>query len=84
MLATTISRSILVAAIIRFKAATALPTVDAEKIYPEVIPGPGLPSLAELNLTSAQLYNMPIPTRWAQPSGNGDLIVGAINKNYNG
>lgn len=26
------------------------------KVYPEVIPGPGLPSLAELNLTSAQLY----------------------------
>jgi hypothetical protein len=30
--------------------------------YPEVIPGPGLPSLASLNLTSAQLYEMPFPT----------------------
>lgn len=29
--------------------------------YPEVIPGPGLPSLAELGLTSAQLYNMGMP-----------------------
>ncbi|KAH8892415.1 hypothetical protein GQ53DRAFT_646571 [Thozetella sp. PMI_491] len=27
------------------------------ELYPEVIPGPGLPSLAELNLTSAELYN---------------------------
>ncbi len=31
------------------------------KVYPEVIPGPGLPSLAELNLTSAQLYEMGPP-----------------------
>lgn len=29
--------------------------------YPEVVPGPGLPSLAELGLTSAELYNMGIP-----------------------
>ncbi|KAF2120053.1 hypothetical protein BDV96DRAFT_485620 [Lophiotrema nucula] len=29
--------------------------------YPEVIPGPGLPSLESLNLTSSKLYNMPIP-----------------------
>jgi hypothetical protein len=33
----------------------------APKVYPEVIPGPGLPSLAELGLTSAQLYEMPVP-----------------------
>jgi hypothetical protein len=33
--------------------ALALPTADD---YPEVIPGPGLPSLASLNLTSAELY----------------------------
>ncbi len=31
------------------------------KAYPEVIPGPGLPSLAELNLTSAQLYEQGPP-----------------------
>jgi hypothetical protein len=36
--------------------ASALPAVD--RVYPEVIPGPGLPTLAELNLTSAQLYTM--------------------------
>lgn len=29
--------------------------------YPEVIPGPGLPSLASLGLTSAELYNMKMP-----------------------
>lgn len=34
--------------------------------YPEVIPGDGFPSLAKLNLTSAQLYAMPIP----EPSKN--------------
>jgi len=33
----------------------------APKVYPEVIPGPGLPSLASLNLTSAQLYEMESP-----------------------
>jgi hypothetical protein len=30
--------------------------------YPEVVPGPGLPSLTSFNLTSAQLYEMPLPT----------------------
>lgn len=30
--------------------------VVAERATPEVIPGPGLPSLASLNLTSKQLY----------------------------
>ncbi|KAM3511614.1 hypothetical protein MY11210_004768 [Beauveria gryllotalpidicola] len=29
--------------------------------YPEVIPGPGLPSLEELGLTSAELYQLPVP-----------------------
>lgn len=33
----------------------------AAEVYPEVIPGPGLPSLAELGLTSAQLYEMGTP-----------------------
>jgi hypothetical protein len=33
----------------------ALPTAE-ESVYPEVIPGYGLPSLASLNLTSAELY----------------------------
>ena len=35
-------------------AAVSAPVV--EKIYPEVVPGPGLPSLASIGLTSAQLY----------------------------
>ena len=39
--------------------ATPAPEVEA-KTYPEVVPGPGLPSLAELGLTSAQLYEMPV------------------------
>lgn len=33
----------------------------APNVYPEVIPGPGLPSLAELNVTSAELYQMGTP-----------------------
>jgi hypothetical protein len=33
----------------------------APEVYPEVIPGDGLPSLAELGLTSAQLYEMGTP-----------------------
>jgi hypothetical protein len=33
----------------------------APKLYPEVVPGPGLPTLAELNITSAQLYEMGPP-----------------------
>jgi len=35
--------------------------VEARASYPEVIPGPGLPSLASLNLTSAELYER-VPT----------------------
>ena len=35
--------------------ATAMPAT-AQQSFPEVKPGPGLPSLASLNLTSAQLY----------------------------
>jgi hypothetical protein len=31
------------------------------KNYPEVIPGPGLPSLEELGLTSEDLYTKPLP-----------------------
>jgi hypothetical protein len=31
------------------------------KSFPEVIPGEGLPSLASLGLTSAQLYEAPVP-----------------------
>jgi hypothetical protein len=30
-------------------------------VLPELIPGPGLPSLAELNITTAQLYEMGLP-----------------------
>jgi hypothetical protein len=38
------------------RAVSSLPTTDT--VYPEVIPGPGLTSLAQLGLTSAQLYTM--------------------------
>jgi hypothetical protein len=39
--------------------AKAVPTAEE---YPEVIPGPGLPSLASLNITSAELYRT-VPTQ---------------------
>lgn len=42
-----------------FSLAAAAPA--AESKYPEVIPGPGLPSLESLGLTSEQLYTMPVP-----------------------
>lgn len=48
--------SAIVFAFASLKVAIAIPV--AETIYPEVIPGPGLPSLAELGHTSAQLYQM--------------------------
>ncbi|KAJ3494985.1 hypothetical protein NLG97_g3715 [Lecanicillium saksenae] len=59
--------------------------------YPEVIPGPGMPSLASLNLTSEQLYTMPMPDlslRQAQITGGmdhasssycQDVAVGALD-----
>ncbi|EHL03377.1 hypothetical protein M7I_0598 [Glarea lozoyensis 74030] len=38
-------------------------SVDAtEEEFPEVIPGPGMPRLASLNLTSADLYRGTIPS----------------------
>ena len=45
--------------------AAAMPAA-AQQTFPVVQPGPGLPSLASLNLTSAQLYqgqskNLPVP-----------------------
>ena len=36
--------------------AAAVSAPAAEKVYPEVVPGPGLPSLASLGLTSTELY----------------------------
>lgn len=36
----------------------AIPAAEPRKEYPEVVPGPGLPTLAELGLTSEELYTM--------------------------
>lgn len=44
--------------------------IKRERIYPEVIPGPGLPSLASLNLTSADLYTMRLPPRKNLPTSS--------------
>jgi hypothetical protein len=42
-------------------AVSASPLVEQRKAHPEIIPGPGLPSLASLGLTTAQLYETPVP-----------------------
>ncbi|MCJ1482551.1 hypothetical protein MMC06_002717 [Schaereria dolodes] len=41
-----------------FTHAAAVPASAIHKVYPEVRPGPGLPSLASIGLTSAELYEM--------------------------
>ncbi|CEJ93333.1 hypothetical protein VHEMI08926 [[Torrubiella] hemipterigena] len=43
--------------------------------YPEVKPGPGLPSLAELGITSAELYQM------GKPAFHSNAINGAFSAN---
>ncbi|KAH7130578.1 hypothetical protein B0J11DRAFT_429139 [Dendryphion nanum] len=48
-------------ALASFQIGSALPLNDHEVEFPEVIPGEGLPSLESLNLTSAQLYQLPKP-----------------------
>lgn len=50
--------------------ALAAPSTDpflVSKSYPEIIPGPGFPSLASLNLTSKMLYEMPLPSSRNKP-----------------
>jgi hypothetical protein len=49
---------ILLLTYISFNPTAAHPT--SGKLYPEVIPGPGIPTLAELGFTSADLYTMEI------------------------
>jgi hypothetical protein len=51
-----LSLSIFVLAVIALGSNAA--AVATAETYPEVIPGPDLPSLASLNLTSADLYKM--------------------------
>ena len=52
--------STFVLALTALQTAAALPA--AVQVFPEVTPGPGLPSLASLNLTSAELYTKPLPS----------------------
>ncbi|KAK7053662.1 hypothetical protein R3P38DRAFT_2851491 [Favolaschia claudopus] len=54
MLKTQINQ-LLALALCAVGSANALPNTNTKE-FPEVIPGPGLPSLASLNLTSAELY----------------------------
>ena len=41
--------------------AAAIPNPTVDKVYPEIYPGPGMPSLASLGLTSAKLYQSTNP-----------------------
>jgi len=56
MLTTTYFFALLVAAFAGLQNVAAVPAAESAKVYPEVVPGPGLPSLEELGLTSEQLY----------------------------
>ncbi|CEJ82904.1 hypothetical protein VHEMI02945 [[Torrubiella] hemipterigena] len=71
-------QSIVVASLVAIAAA-------GETKYPEVVPGPGLPSLAQLGLTSAQLYQMGTPKSFgtfsAQWSGCGPVEDAYTNVN---
>jgi hypothetical protein len=51
------ARTTLILSLALGAAASALPAT--ERVYPEFIPLPGFPTLAELNLTTAQLYAKP-------------------------
>ncbi|KAJ3719156.1 hypothetical protein C8R42DRAFT_628616 [Lentinula raphanica] len=57
-------------------AASVVDLVSRKTTYPEVVPGPGLPSLAELNLTSEALYTMTpsfLENRESEFSGRSEL-----------
>jgi hypothetical protein len=61
MLSTTFITSVLSSLILlQVTSASPLQARDTTQ-YPEVIPGPGLPSLEALGLTTAQLYETPLP-----------------------
>lgn len=53
--------SAVLAAIAALQTASAMAIDDRAAKVPEVIPGPGLPSLKSLGLTSAELYAMGKP-----------------------
>jgi len=60
---------------------TAMPI--EEIAYPEVVPGPGLPSLAELGLTSKQLHTMPIDrAALAIRAAQFDPVCGPVDYAY--
>jgi hypothetical protein len=67
--------SALLVALSSFQLSTALPVAGVS--YPEVIPGAGLPSLAELGLTSEQLYTTS-PNR-----GKLSFFKSSVNVNTN-
>jgi hypothetical protein len=47
--------------------------------HPEVIPGPGMPSLASLNLTTADLYNMGPPDVEMHPEHADPGVTGCYS-----
>ena len=48
----------LLSAVSRLALTNVVSALPAEPVYPEVIPGPGMPSLASIGLTSKDLYTM--------------------------
>ncbi|KAL5318424.1 hypothetical protein ACEPPN_013484 [Leptodophora sp. 'Broadleaf-Isolate-01'] len=73
-----ISKSLLMAFTRLILSTTALPTETAT-FYPEVIPGPGMPSLAELGLTSEQLYTTTPNLHCPNALANVDSVIACFN-----
>jgi hypothetical protein len=70
--------------IIAFSLSTGV--LAAPRIYPEVIPGPGLPSLISLNLTSTELYKTDYHTTLSNitPREESTLLAPRFNLNCDG
>jgi hypothetical protein len=61
----------------------ATPISSTTTTYPEVIPNPLLPSLASLNLTSADLYTMDYHTTLSLTSRSADSLESLLTPRFN-
>ena len=55
-------------------------THAAPTVYPELIPGPGMPSLASLNLTSEMLYKQALASQISPPQGSSGILIHPSSK----
>ncbi|KIJ12783.1 hypothetical protein PAXINDRAFT_14347 [Paxillus involutus ATCC 200175] len=74
------NKSLLFAALCALTSAVAaVPATTPD--YPELVPGPGMPTLASLNLTSAGLYGMGPPPSLAKRTAGAELDA-ELEKRY--